>query len=130
MAELDYALLADYAQIEGGKLSVLGGSYTHAESSNKGLWLLTVAGRVRTSVDEGPVSLGIRIVAAGGVEYTSNFVLDANEANARPYGDGRVGILFASSSALPIVTAGLWEIFVSLDDVECRRLAFDMSVVG
>ena len=128
MADLDYAFLADYAHIEGGKLSALGASYTHAEIGGlEGQWITSVAGRVRTTVDAPPVELSLRIVAPGSV-YEVNYsdVLRVGEA-ARPYGDGTVGILFAATVILPIVATGLYEVFVSIDGVESRRLAFDMS---
>jgi hypothetical protein len=129
MADLDYAFLADYAHIEGGKLSALGASYTHAEVlSLGGQWITSIAGRVRTIVDAPPVELAIRIVAPDGVyeiNYSNSLVVSDL---ARPYDGGKVGILFATTVLLPVVATGLCEVFISIDGVEARRLAFDMSV--
>ena len=128
MAELDYAFLADFAQVEGGKLSAIGASYTHASvDSLDGQWITTIAGRVRTTIDAPSSELAIRIVVPELYElaYTDELKVDQN---ARPYGDGAVGILFAATVALPIIAGGLYEVFISIDGVECRRLAFDMSV--
>lgn len=129
MAELDYAFLADYAQIEAGKLSALGASYTHARvAALGGQWITSIAGRVRTSVDADPIELTIRIVAPeDAFELNFQTVLQVGE-ESRPYDGGKVGLLFASTVALPIIATGLYEVFLILDGVEARRLAFDMSV--
>jgi hypothetical protein len=129
MAELDYAFLADLAQIEGGKLSALGASYTHAQVRGASrMWVTSIAGRVRASIDEGPVQLDIRIVSPSRVfEMRQSDELVAGP-EARPY-EGTVGILFASTVGFPIIEAGLYEVFISLEGEQVRRLAFDMSVV-
>ncbi|TDW69195.1 hypothetical protein EDF51_106179 [Curtobacterium sp. PhB25] len=129
MAELDYAFLADYAQVEGGKLSALGASYTHASvPSATSMWMTSIAGRVKTSVDADPVELEIQITAPeGAFEISQNATLEVGPG-ARPYADGRVGLLFASTVALPVFGAGLYEVTLKLDGEFVRRLAFDMSV--
>lgn len=129
MADLDYAFLADFAQIEGGKLSVIGGSYTHARvESDSGIWLTSVAGRVRSHIDSPPLDLSIVIKGPGGsYEVVQNATLEVGE-DARPYGDGKVGILFATTFALPILELGLFTVELRLDSELVRTLAFDMSV--
>lgn len=130
MATLDYAFLAEYAHVEGGKLSALGASYTHAQvASINGLWMMSIAGRVRTTINEPPVELGFRIVAPDGVMEMRQNATVAVDQNARPYGEGKVGVLFATTLALPILATGLHEVFITLNGEEARRLAFDMSVV-
>ncbi|HTL42041.1 MAG TPA: hypothetical protein VL294_11270, partial [Pseudolysinimonas sp.] len=80
MAQLDYAFLADYAQIEGGKLSALGASFTHAQATaNDSLWITSIAGRVRAIEGETP-HLEVKVVAPGGVfEIDSDAVLEAGD---------------------------------------------------
>lgn len=129
MAELDYVFLADYAQVEGGKLSVLGASYTHANVAGpKNIWLTSVAGRVRSTIDAPPVELGIRIIAPGhAYEIAQTATLEAGE-EARPYGEGKVGILFATTFPIQLVLPGLYSVHISIDGKLARTLAFDMSV--
>lgn len=129
MAELDYAFLADHAQVEGGKLSALGASFTHVRAdSPNGLFVLSVAGRVRKAVDEKQPTLSIRLRAPGDAfEMMSDTELNSG-MDARPY-DDKIGILFAASLAFPIIS-GLYEVFVELDGVEVRRLAFDLELAG
>lgn len=128
MARLDYAFLADYAQVEGGKLSAIGASYTHARISDaNALWVTSIAGRVQTTQDADPIELGIRIVAPGELfEIAQTAVLEVGN-EARPYAEGKVGVLFANTVALPVVE-GLFEIYLTLDGEQVRRLAFDVVV--
>jgi hypothetical protein len=129
MADLDYAFVADSARIESGTLSVLGASYTHATvNETTGLWVTSIAGRVRTTVGADPVQMEIAITAPDDAyELVQTATLEPG-GGARPYGNGKIGILFASSVALPIVGPGLFEIRIRLDGQEVRRLAFDLSV--
>lgn len=127
MAELDYAFIADHAQIQGGKLSAIGASFTHVTvPSTEGFFVMSVAGRVRLQVGEPEPELGIRVRAPEGMfEITSSSQLEAGP-DAKPY-NGKVGVLFAAGMAVPII-AGLFEIYVSLDGRDVRRLAFDLQI--
>ena len=127
MADLDYAFIADYAQIEGDKLSVIGASFTHVVvKSLDGLFVVSVAGRVRMRADEEPAELGFRVVGGDGFFEITNTVELMPSETAKPYGDNKVGVLFATSFALPIFP-GLCEVFLSLNGEEVRRLAFDIA---
>lgn len=129
MADLDYAFLADYAHVEGGKLSALGASYTHAEvASTNNLWVTSVAGRVRSVVDAPPIDLSIRVVGPGDAYEISTAAVIEVGPEARPYGDGKVGILFAQTFAIPILMPGLFHVQLSIDGELVRTLAFDVSV--
>ncbi len=128
MAELDYVFLADHAQVMDGKLSSIGASFTNVTAaSTEGLFMLSVAGRVRTTMGAANPELGIRLRGPGGMFEVSNATELFVGPQARPYGDGKVGILFAANLAVPIVV-GLYEVFVSLDGEEVRRLAFDITL--
>lgn len=55
MADLDYAFLADYAKVERGLLTCVGGSYTHLFVQKlPATHMLYVAGRIRADLDEHP----------------------------------------------------------------------------
>jgi len=129
MAELDYAYLADYAAVENGRLTAVGASYTHARVSNlDGAWLTAIAGRVRTKVGAAAVALKITI----GPEDQSFRMIWENELlpdpDARPYGEGTVGVLFAALISVPLLTAGRYVCEVQLDDVPVRVLVFTVEV--
>jgi hypothetical protein len=124
---LDYALVADYARVEGGKLTIVGASYTHVRTPTiPGAHLLAVAGRVRSGAQANPVALRITVQSPGN-EYTLS--MDASLApddTTRPY-DGKVGLLFAATITIPLPSEGLYEVFIDLDSQRVRRLAFDVS---
>lgn len=105
----------------------MGASFTHVSVNNAdGIFVMSVAGRVRLTVGEPAPELGIRLRAPEGVFEVENTVqLDLGE-DARPYGD-KVGVLFASGMAIPVIP-GLFEIYLALNGVEVRRLAFDMVI--
>ena len=90
--------------------------------------MTSIAGRVRMSLDEGPTELSIRIVAPEGTYETVNSDFLTPGPDARPYGE-TVGVLFAATVALPILSGGLYEVFIALNGEQVRRLAFDLSVV-
>jgi hypothetical protein len=128
MADLDYAFLADYAQIEGDKLSVIGGSFTHVSvDSTDGLFILSVAGRVRMSVGEQAAHLEVRLRGGDGAFEVGSSQELAVGPTAKPYGDDKVGILFVSGIAVPALL-GLYEVFLTLNGVQVRRLAFDIAL--
>lgn len=127
MAELDYAYLADYAQVEGGKISALGASYTHAVVDELPAgWLTTVVGRVRIAEDEAPVSLRIEVAPPGNMlRLRTENTLD-RAAGVRPY-DGKVGLLFAATLQLPITASGLCTFDIYVNESHARRLAFEVE---
>jgi hypothetical protein len=129
MAELDYAYLADYAQIEGGKISALGASYTHARVESIPLgWMTTVVGRIRALEGEGPVSLTVKIVPPNNeYEINAEGQIEAGP-DVRPY-DGKVGLLFALTAQMPLVAEGLYEVLISLNGEQVRRLAFNVELI-
>lgn len=129
MAELDYAYLADYAQIEGGKISALGASYTHAIVPELPVgWMTSVVGRVRVSEDEEPVSVRIEIVPPGDAVKLNAESLIERSPSERPY-RGKVGLLFAATLQLPIAEAGLCTFDVYINGEHARHLAFEVEVI-
>jgi len=129
MAELDYAYLADYAQIEGGKISALGASYTHASVPEVPVgWMTSVVGRVRVDEDEGPVSVRIEVVPPGGAMRLNAESSLERTASVRPY-RGKVGLLFAATLQLPIAEPGLCSIDIHINGEHARHLAFEVEVI-
>ena len=129
MAELDYAFLADYAAVENGRLTAVGASYTHASvASLEGSWVTAVAGRLRTQVGAEPVRLRIVIgPEEGPIQFRFESELQPDE-HARPYGDGTIGVLFASLFTLPILVDGMYKCDVYFDDFRVRTLRFEVEV--
>ncbi|MEJ1087002.1 hypothetical protein WDU99_01580 [Microbacterium sp. Mu-80] len=128
MAELDYAYLADYAQIEGGKISALGASYTHATvPAFPILWLTSIVGRVRVDEGEDPVSVRIEVLSPGdSVRVNFESVLEQTP-DVRPY-RGKVGLLFAATLQMPVATNGLCTFDIYLNGEHARRLAFEIEL--
>lgn len=127
MAELDYAYLAEFAQIADGKINALGASFTHVTPPTLPIGLnVTVAGRVRALEDEPPVTLTLHIKPPD-ESYDIRFGSQLHRTPAaRPY-RGRVGLLFTLSFTMPVPLAGLYTFDLLLDDVHVRRLAFDVA---
>lgn len=129
MAELDYAFLAEYARVDpAGTLTAVGASFTHVVARIPTTQLVSVAGRVRTHMDAPSAPLEIQWTVPGGAYVlTLNLELIVG-ATARPYGEGRVGLLFAATSVIPLVAEGLYSAVVKLEGDEVRRLAFEVSL--
>ncbi|TFC20061.1 hypothetical protein E3O19_01435 [Cryobacterium algoritolerans] len=130
MAELDYAFLADYAQIEGGKISALGASYTHAiVPSFPTAWITTVAGRIRADESEGPVDLGIKILPPDkSYEIGVSGPIEPGP-DVRPY-DGKIGLLFTVTAQVPLTSPGLYEVLIFIGGEQVRRLAFNVELAS
>lgn len=130
MAELDYAYLAEYARVDPpGAITAVGASYTHIfVPTFPGQHLLSVAGRIRTVVGEGSLTLGIAVRFEAAFELKVELpILEAD--NARPYND-KVGRLFAITTVVPLPGPGLYEVDLSIDGENVRRLAFDAELAG
>lgn len=130
MAELDYAYLADYAQIDSGKISALGASYTHATvPSLPATWMTSVVGRIRVAEDEDPVGLRLEMTPPED-NYLMRFETEiARAEDMRPY-RGRVGLLFTVTTQIPLTLEGLYSFDIYVNDQLVRTLAFEVEVVG
>ncbi|MGI5188438.1 DUF6941 family protein [Promicromonospora sp. CA-289599] len=128
MIELDYAFLADYARVEGGKLTAVGASYTHTKTPGlPAAHLVCVAGRIRVSEDVHTVDLGARFSAPRDmVVMDISGTLDAD--GGIPY-EGRKGVLFAFQMQVGLPVPGLYTVDLSLDGKHVRTLKFDVSVL-
>jgi hypothetical protein len=123
VAELDYAYLAEYAQITDGKLTAVNASFIHAKIAVPTLFPFAIAGRVRAPADAGDVHLAIRFVPPGpNIAITWQLGLNTK---GHPVYDGKVGILFAVRATTTLAAHGLYQVFIDVDDKEARRLAFE-----
>jgi len=128
MPELDYALLADFAAVQDGKLTVVGGSYTRVVALQMPTGHpLGVAGRIRAPETTASIALTVRITAPDD-RFTLNLAAElVRDDAAVPY-RGILGFLFALNVMVPLVSVGLYEVYVDIEGVEVRRLAFDVDV--
>lgn len=132
MLELDYAFLADYATVDGGKLTAVGASFTRLRVvETPTVAVFAIAGRIRTD-DEGRDEVGItlRVTSPGeaGMTVEATNVLDAREDSVPPYRGRRRGLVFSVQVSLPVLEAGLYKVEVDLEDTERvdRELYFDV----
>lgn len=127
--ELDYAFIAEHAQVASGKLNVMGASYTHlVVDSLPFIHSLAVAGRIRAPKDAGPVELSLVFSSPPGeAEYSIEGSVELEQGpDVRPYGE-HVGLLFASTLQALLPVEGLYEVRVLVAGVEARRLAFSVE---
>lgn len=112
MIELDYAFLADYAAVQEGKLTVVGASFTRIRvSAVPSLLNLSIAGRLRTSVDVHAVSMKLAIEPP-----ENQFRIEAGlelKDGGNSYAD-KQGILFAAQMALPIPALGFYTVTLDI----------------
>lgn len=127
MAELDYALVAEYAKVDAGKLNIIGGGYTELtldELPHSGV--VAVAGRIRAPKDTESITLEVAFEPpGGGASIRVSGIVEANEATHR-YRD-RIGILFALNQVLTFLEPGLCRIEIVLDGVSVKKLFFDVG---
>jgi hypothetical protein len=129
VADLDYAYLADYAVVQGGKLTAVGASFTHVSIVQLGATFgLSIAGRVRAPEHVAAARLSFHIAAPDDL-YVIDAEADIGGDEARPY-RGRVGLLFAATTVVSLIAEGLYTIDISVDGTQQRRLAFEVSLVS
>jgi len=130
MTELDYAYLADYAVVQEGRLTAVGASFTHVNATAlPAMFSLSIAGRIRAPQDVTEAHMTVTIDAPeSAYQVRGEIQLTPGEA-FRPYGEGKIGILFAATTTIPLPTAGLYVVNLDLEGQHVRRLAFDVSTV-
>jgi hypothetical protein len=125
VAELDYAFLAEFAQITDGKLTAVNASFVDVKTPLPAMFQFAVAGRVRAPADVQSAELVITLINP---DDSNTFALNAElfTAGHTVYA-GRVGMLFALRMAIPISMHGLYRVRIDLDGEEARRLAFEAA---
>jgi len=131
MAELDYAFLADYADVTGGKLTVVGGSWTHLFAATVPIpRLISVAGRVTALDGHEPIHAEVQLVPPD-ESFKIQISIDLVQGpDTLPYGTGaarKLGHLFAAQITVPITVYGLYQVLILLDGEQVRRLAFEVA---
>lgn len=128
MPDLDFAFLADYAKVEPtGTLTAVSASWTHIEAMQlPAMHRMAIAGRIRARMDDPPIAVRVEIVGPDDAfRIAAGFSLTPRP-DARPYGDGHIGHLFAVDTSIPLPTEGLYEVLILIDDEPARRLAFEV----
>lgn len=128
MAELDYAFLADYATVEGGRLTAVGASFTNfyvpAFPVNTEFCL---AARIRVDEHEGDPELEVTIQAS-----RSNQNVQVTGAVSPGPGtivyDGKQGILVSLKAGVMVAYPELVTVDIKLNGEHARRLAFEVMV--
>jgi hypothetical protein len=125
--ELDYAFLAEFAKVEpNGTLIAIGASYTEitAQQIPAG-HSLHVAGRIRAPEGRGPMNLAFTFRGPTDGSPTVRIGGELITEGARPYA-GKIGVLFAVGTTMPLLSEGLHTIDIELEDQIVRRLAFEV----
>ncbi|AXK88622.1 hypothetical protein SAMN05421776_12331 [Nocardia farcinica] len=127
MAELDYAFVADFATVEGGKLTAVGASYTMvAVSTFPVQHAFAVAGRVRAPEETETIEVSITVKPPREApEVIMRGTLLSHRNHVTVY-DGKIGIVFAAQNVIQLTGPGLVEVFVDVDGQRERRLAFEV----
>lgn len=126
MTELDYAFIAEYAKVEGGKLTVLGASYTEVRVPSLPYpHVIAVAGRIRTQRDAKPFPLKVTFNPPGaGAELVIEGMIHPETAS-QVYAD-KAAVLFTVTNTVVMTEPGLCEVLIELEGDLARRLAFDV----
>lgn len=130
--ELDYAFIAEHAQVADGKLNVMGASYTHlVVDALPTIHSIAVAGRIRAPKDAGPVEVALIFSSPpGDSQYSIEGSIELEQGpEVRPYGEN-VGLLFASTLQALLPERGLYEVRVMVAGSEARRLAFSVEILS
>jgi hypothetical protein len=123
--ELDYAFIAEFAKVESGKLTAVGASYLEVRPPTFPVpHSFSIAGRIRAPEDTEAIGLVIRINPPGNMNIVFNGTLTPGADSVRY--DGKEAVLFAATASIVLATPGLCEIFIDVDGLEQRRLAFNI----
>jgi hypothetical protein len=83
---------------------------------------MAVAGRIRSTLEGGSVPLQVTIAGPDdSFTLTANARLDVAEG-VTPYGaEGKIGLLFALSTQVPLLKAGVYTVVITLEDGSSSR---------
>lgn len=131
MAEIDYAFIAEFAKVDptSGTLTVVGASWTYLTTPQVPCaYALSVAGRIRSSVEEEEVELSVTFAGPEDVVQIESSGNVGPGGTRRPYGDGRLGLLWALNMQVVLPVEGLYTVDVTLPKYsQTRRLAFEVA---
>lgn len=130
MIELDYAFLADYAVVQEGKLTAVGASFTKIRTPTVPAQMpLSVAGRIRTSLDVTTVGISLKVTPPDGAYHLDAHMALEQSVGAQAYAKNKAGVLFSVQLNLPITSFGLYVVSLDLEgspDVD-RVLKFEVE---
>lgn len=126
MTELDYAFVAEFAKVDGGKLTAIGASYMEVRvPSFPYHHVVAVAGRIRAEREADPFPFKVSFNAPGGnAELVLEGTIDP-QSSPHVYGE-TAAVLFSVTNTVLMTEPGLCEIFIYINGEEVRRLAFDV----
>jgi hypothetical protein len=127
VAELDYAVLADYARVDGdGTLTVVGAHRTVVTvPALPAQQVLAVAGRVWMGRREPSARLTLgALTPHGDVGVVADWPLDPGPEQAE--GSGRSSASFAVAVVAPVAVAGGYALVLSVNGEVVRHLAFSV----
>lgn len=127
MANLDYAFLADYATVDGGRLSAHGMSFTEISTATFPLVRpLYVAGRLRSEIDFEPFQMSIDLNLPGeGPDFEVTSTVDTSMID-HTY-NGKCGVLFSFCHIMVIPEPGIVEVKVRIEGNVVRVLKFEVA---
>jgi hypothetical protein len=131
MAELDYAVLADFARVDGdGTLTVVGAHravvVTAALPAQQ---VLSVAGRLWMGRREPPAQLSLGAVTPDGeIPVVADWSLEPGAEQAE--GSSRWSASFAVTVVAPLAVTGSYALVLSVNGDVARTLPFSVSATG
>jgi hypothetical protein len=128
VAELDFAVLAEFAKAEAGGLVVVGGGF----------------GRVRAARLPAAQTIGVgyRVFLEPGEEAVARVSIAGPEGSFRvgvessiapieePPVEGRLAAIQAAQLTLPLPAVGLYEVVIEINDVQVKRMVFEVELSG
>ena len=128
MAELDYAVRADFARVDGdGTLTVVGGHRTAVTVPGlPAQQALAVAGRLWMGRREPPAQLSLGATTPeGDVPVVASWVLEPGPEQVE--GAGRHSASFAVTVVAPVTAAGPHSLVLSVNGEVARQLPFTVA---
>lgn len=125
MAELDYAFLAEYATVQNGTLTAVGGSFINIRGQVPFHRSLAVAGRIRASEDtaEFEVSVEFKMPGSDPALQVAGMVTPSVADHAY---DGKLAVLFVVNQTIAFAEPGLAVVEIRIDGDHARTLKFDV----
>lgn len=132
MAQLDYAMLAEFARADqAGLLTVVGGGFDRIQVSSLGLvHQMFLVVRFRLTDDEKLVNFEVKVVPPGEPQFELTVTGSATVSpTSRPV-PGNFGTLSVIGLGLPIASPGSHRVQIYLEGDLVKELPFDVDVAS
>lgn len=129
MAELDFAMLAEYARLDAaGLLTVVGGGFDRVQASGPGLvHRMSVAARIKLADDESGANFEIKIIPPGPSNFTMGISgVSTIKEGAQPVA-GNAGVISVVDLGVPISEAGRYTVQFFIAGKLARELPFEVE---